>query len=211
MAKKWIDPQGYEIPPSRVTAQEKAREKMIDDVFKVVWKLRKAVIQGKAEIQDKVETYLTDYAHNKHLENWKGNGDISDFANKRTVVRNVNESMDFTETILLAQQKIYNCMDRWGEKANRSLRVIMSDYFKPKSNGKLDKNNILKLKKHKFDDPEWLEAMDLIDEAIRVVDSRIYYNFKIKDNRGKERSISVNFSYVDADEPLNPAAPHEAE
>lgn len=206
MARKWIDAQGYEIPPSRVTEQEKAREKMIDRVFKVVWKLRKIVIESKTFIQEEVENYLDEYAHNKDLDEWKGNTGLRDFANKRKVERNVNESMDFTETINIAQQKILNCVHRWSEKANRNLRVVVDDAFRVDSNGKLNKLRILALKRLDVqNEPEWDEAMELISEALILVDSRVYYNFYIKDNKGKKFAVSVNFSYVDANEPLNPA------
>lgn len=208
MAKKlWIDPQGLEIPPSRVSKEEKARERTVDRVFKEVWKLRKSLIEGKALITDEIEQRLEDHARNAKLDGWKGNASITNFGNSLKIERSVNELLDFTEEISLAQQKIGECIRRWSDKANRNLRLVVDDAFKTDSKGKLNKKRILGLKRLEIDDETWKEAMQLIDDAIRIIDSRIYYTFHVKDAQGGWVSVSLNFSWLDPQEPMNPAAP----
>lgn len=205
MAKKqWIDPQGLEIPPSRVTKQEKAREHTVDRVFAEVWKLRKALIAGKQQITGLVENHLDEFARQAKLDGWKGNASITNFGNDLRIERSVNELLDFTEEIGLAQQKIGECIRRWSDKANRNLRLVVDDAFRTDSKGKLNKKRIIGLKRLEIDDETWKEAMALIDDAIRIVDSRIYYTFHVKDETGNWLSVSLNFSWTDPAEAVNP-------
>lgn len=204
MPKKWIDPQGLEIPPSRVSKEEKARERTIDRVFKEVWKLRKALIDGKEVITGEVEQHLDAFAKAAKLDGWKGNATITNFQNTLKIERSVNELLDFTEEISLAQQKIAECIKKWSDKANRNLRLVVDDAFKTDSKGKLNKKRIIGLKRLEIEDETWQEAMQLIDDAIRIVDSRIYYTFHVKDETGMWVSVSLNFSWLDADEPVKP-------
>ena len=62
------------------------------------------------------------------------------------------------------------------------------------SKGKLDKRRILGLQKLKIEDPEWEEAMQIINDSIQIERTKRYVAFFERDEDGEYKPIVLNFS-----------------
>lgn len=191
--KYWVDPVGDEIPEQYVRTEDKRRDRLVESIMKIVVPLHEKLKAEKAAIQEKTGGYLSNVA-NTYNEEWKGNARISNFRGDKTVEVSITELIDFDEKLQVAKRKIDSCMRRWTEDSKKPVQKVVTKVFKTDKQGKLNKQLILSLLGWGIQDPEWEEAMDIIKNSIKVVATRTYYNFYIRDADGSQKAIVLNFS-----------------
>ena len=126
----------------------------------------------------------------------KGNITLYSFDGKYKIVRQVQDTLRFDERLQAAKILIDECIQSWSADSNDNLKALILDAFQVDKEGKNSTGRVLGLRRHDFDDPKWLEAMDAIAESINIVDSKRYVRFYERDNEGKYQAISLDFANV---------------
>jgi polysaccharide pyruvyl transferase WcaK-like protein len=197
----YLDPQGLMVPYRYVSKGDRDRDKTVNMVFTRAFRIHRNTKKEKAEIAKIIDSYLERVAE-KYNEEWKGNATIYDFSHTLKIEINVNERVDFDEKLQVARQKIGECFSMWskGSKTGaHKLKTIVDDAFKTDKKGNVNARKLLGLRRHKFDDEPWREAMDLIADSIIIVGSRVYYRFWYKPDQDQSRGwepLEVNFSAI---------------
>lgn len=195
----WIDGRGEKVPVRYVPEEDKVRESIVDEVFKLVYKLNELLSSGKEEIDEKVGNYLDSVKEqyekkSRKGKEWKGNARITDFGGERVVELSISDMIDHDERLQIAEKKIRNCINRWKDGSKPQMIKFVDKAFKTDSNGRVDKRELKKFKSFGFKDKEWLEAMDIIDESEKVVGQKKYYNFYVKDDKGEMKPVHLTFA-----------------
>lgn len=194
--KKWIDAKGREIPDSRVTEEEKKRERMVARLTKKAKKLNEEIVRFKAEAAKDINKHLDDFAQEYGSDKWKGNAMLYNFGRTAMVERRERERIDFTAELQLAHQKSIECVKRWSKGANKNLQITANEAFQTDKDGKVNQRKILELLRWPIEDPEWDSVKKLIQKSIRVVDTKVYYSFHQLNGDDELKAIDLNFSSV---------------
>ena len=125
----------------------------------------------------------------------KGNVTLTSFDGRYRVQRAIAEKIAFDERIQAAQALIDQCKARWAEGSRNEVKVLIEDAFQVDKEGKISADRVLRLRRHKFDDPEWKQAMEAIADAIQVTGSKTYVRFyKRSGPDEKWEAISLDIS-----------------
>ena len=191
----WIDGSGAKVPVQYVPADEKKRDKVVNRIFRKVDSFQERMKKMKLEIEAEMKKYLSQIA-GEYGENWEGNCSIYDFGKEKQIEIKVAKKFVFNEKLQIAKQKIDSCIKEWSEGSSQKMLALINKAFRVDKKGQVDTKMILGLRELNIKDKMWKEAMELINEAITVDSSKIYYNFRHKDESGQWKIISLNFSAI---------------
>ncbi|OYT15198.1 MAG: sulfate transporter [Bacteroidetes bacterium 4572_77] len=191
----WKDHEGALVPKRFIPVDVLKSDTIVERMIKRVEKENVKMLKFKQRIENDLKEYLEKLAE-KHGEEWEGNATIYNFDKTMAVEVNVAKSISFNEKLSIAKTKIDKLIMKWGEGSNKKLVAIINKSFKVDKKGSFDSKRILELRTLDINDPEWKAAMELISDAIVITGSKVYYNFKRKDDDGKWINITLNFSAI---------------
>ncbi len=197
--KVWIDENDMAIPYSRVTKQERLRERHSKKIKKQALDINRRLKDFKILVKllsDEVFTaamaqYIVEKKH-------KGNFTWFNFDRSIKIEINVNEPILFDDlTITAAKQKFDEFLDANITASNEFVKELILDAFST-SKGSLDTKRVLGLAKYKekVNKPLFSEAVDLIMSAVRHAKSKTYFRVWLKDEEGKYQNIDLNLSSI---------------
>lgn len=193
------DEEGNKIPAKYIDAIELKRHGLVEGIIAQVIEAEAGLKELKKQLYHEVQKYLKTVA-STYGENWKGNAQLLNFDKTKSVDLQINKVIAFDERLQIAKQKIDECLNKWATNARAELKTLVTKAFNVDKKGNVDTKQILELRKFKFDDPTWCEAMDIIDLAITTVGSKEYLNFRIRDNsRDEWRKIILNFASLEVE------------
>ena len=191
-----IDSLGREIPTEHIDKQVIKRHLLVNESFEKMFDYMLLTKNFKQWVFDMVKSYLDEIA-GEYGEKWQGNASIMDFSQTKKLSLDIQKFISFDEKLNIAKSKIDNCMKRWADGARNELRTLVMEAFSVDKKGNLDTKLILGLRKYKFEDSEWVEAMDIIAEAVLVVGKKSYIRFASRDtSEGNWIGHTLNFSSV---------------
>lgn len=125
----------------------------------------------------------------------KGNITLRSFDHKQKVTMQVQELVELGAELLVAKQLIDECLVEWSAGANENLQAIIEQTFATDKKGKVSVQRVLALRRLKITDEsgKWQKAMDIIADAIQVVNSTRFIRFYETEN-GHERAISLDIA-----------------
>lgn len=189
----WIDGEGIKVPEKLVSTADKFRDKLVEEAIKDAFMLEQVLIATKQNLQKKIGDYLESVAES-YGEKWEGNARIRNFSHTAEVEVKRAKLLSFDETLNVAKTKIDQCIERWSSNARKELIALVNQAFQVNQKGQLDVKELLKLPKISSEDPEWIEAMEIIKSAVTVHSTKTYMNFRTKGENGEWITIQLNFS-----------------
>ncbi|MBO2656186.1 DUF3164 family protein [Shewanella algae] len=124
----------------------------------------------------------------------KGNVTFSSYDGLLKVSISIKSSIEFGPELQIAKEMIDECIFRWSEKADPNLKVIVTGAFEVDKKGNLNTGRILALRKHKIEDPQWLDAMTAIADSIIETGSKSYIHFRQRNGEGKLVNIPLDLA-----------------
>jgi len=116
----------------------------------------------------------------------KGNVTLTSYDGRLQMQVAVGETLAFGAELQAAKDLIDACVTRWSEGANANLQVLVDDAFRV-SKGRIDTARVLGLRRLAIEDADWKRAMDAIADAVKVVASKSYVRFYLRDPASDER------------------------
>ena len=176
--KYWVDADGDPVKMCNINAEQKADDRLVESVFKMVEKYQEFAEKTKSKILGKIgkterKTFYN-FDKSKKLEIQKKN------------------RIEFDDKLELAHAKIRKYIEKKG--ASEEVLLIVSKAFKRTRKGDVDPSQVLKLKELNFNDPLWIEAMKLIDSSQSYVPIKTYFQFSHRDESGAWIKDKLNFS-----------------
>jgi len=201
--KKWITASGLEVPANRVTAYEKKREKVIEQLSAEAEKLSEQLKKFKSKVFDLSKNVLDMKAieENIDLSERKGNFTLSSFDKNVRIEISIQERIVFADEDLVAAKKILD--EFLNSKISASAQVIKNivmDAFQT-TRGRVDTRKVLGLLayKHRIDDPQFQQACELLEKAQDREGSKSYARISKKNAKGEYEYINLNFASVEVE------------
>lgn len=110
----------------------------------------------------------------------KGNRTYVTFDGLQKVVVQVQDSVDFGPQLQQAKTLLDECMNEWAADARPEIKAIITRAFNTDKEGKVNRSEIFMLLRLDITDERWQEAMRAIRDAMRVVCSKEYVRFYIR-------------------------------
>lgn len=193
----WLDGAGQPVPVKYVDKIAKKRDAMVARVVKKALTEEARLMDLKREFMAEINGYLDWLVeqHGTEALNDGGNYILSGFSQDQRVTLKIQKFLNFDERIHIVKQKIDSCLTRWSQGGNAHLKAVVFEAFKVDQQGRLDTMRVLSLRRIKIQDKEWLEAMELLTEAISVVGSKAYIILQVRPARTADwRTIRLNFN-----------------
>jgi len=170
---------------------------MVDKAVELQKLLRDFKYQSFGDIQAFIELSAEKYG--AQMGGSKGNVTLTSYDGRFKVQRSIADILSFDERAQVAKELIYSCAKKWGEESENSkkLKAIADAAFKVNSQGDLSTSALLSLRRLRFDDEEWIRAMDALSDALMVSGSRTYVRFFRRDQpNDKWQPISLDMANI---------------
>lgn len=195
--KTWTDEAGNKIPVRYLKDLEKMKESKAMELLTSAIKMHNELLKFK-EVVAKVCQDIMNAANieNKAIGKGKGNFTWYNFDRSIRVEVRIHSIRTFDDlTIMAAKEKLEECIKQEGTAASDFINNIVIDAFAKKS-GKMDVDKVLSLKKHKdrTKNPLFHEAMELIDKAIRITNSKTYHSISQRMADGSYENVNLDFA-----------------
>lgn len=188
---------GRLVPKENVEEIDKIRDELVRDLAGDAEKLQQEMIRFKQKVYSSVSAFveLSAAEYGKSYGGKKGNVKLHSYDHSRMVQVQIGEDLTFDERLNLAKELIDKCLDRWTVQGKKEIRTIVNEDFAVNQKGKFNIGRILGLRRFKFDDPEWKEAMDLISDSLQVSGTKSYFRaYKRAGEENKQTCITLDFS-----------------
>lgn len=195
----WTDESGMNIPYNRTTKVERMMERQAHRLLNEAKRINRIEASYKTLVKEVSEEIYKEFMLEKNTDKQqKGNFTWFNFDRSIKIEVSVNERIVFDDlTITAAREKLDKFIE---ENINGKVdfaKELVNDAFKT-SKGQLDAKKVLGLTRYrsKISDATFQEALDLIEEAVRRPDSKVYYRIWEKDADGKYQAVELNFSMI---------------
>lgn len=197
----WEAADGSLVPEAKVKDIDKARHKLVTSMCKSATKLRAALAEFKEQTMVDIAAFVQMSADEYQVQlrgaAGKGNITLVSYDGRYKVVRAMNDTIAFDERLQVAKAKIDQCIHAWAKGANRNLQVLVNQAFQTDKEGNVSAGRILALRRYDIQDPDWKLAMAAIADSMRVVSSKAYVRFYVRnDASGEYLPISLDIAGV---------------
>lgn len=111
----------------------------------------------------------------------KGNRTYMTFDGLMKIEVRVADQLDFGPELQIAKSLVDECLNEWSADSRPEIRAIVTRAFNTDKEGKINRSEIFTLLALEIADPRWQEAMRAVRESIRVVGSKTYMRFQMRD------------------------------
>jgi hypothetical protein len=191
------DQHGRLVPESKVKPINKLRDQTVRSIVDEAKRKSRELAQFKAGAMADVGSFLETSAeqYDTSFGGQKGNVSLTSFDGRYKVQRAISERLGFDERLQVAKAAIDECIHRWASETNDNIKALVEHAFQVDKEGKLNTSRILGLRRLDIDDPKWQEAMQAIDDSIRVEASKTYLRiYERNDSTGKYEPVALDIA-----------------
>lgn len=176
---------------------EKARDKNIQSTVKIAQGLSLKLEAFKVAVSEMMEAqHIALDGYGELRGNSKGGFSIVTTEGDMKVVRTRDTMPQWDERgekgVALLHDFLYDTV----KKADQKMFKVLMRFLARNEKGDLEYSRVMELLKERdvYDDPRWVEGIQLIEESYQVHMRGYGYEFFIKDPEGKWSRISLNFT-----------------
>jgi len=189
MARKdgefWINKKGERVHPDLIRADEQLKDEMVENLITKALEMSKNLKAFKEEsfkdIEDYYDLLLQKYNMDAKKDSKKGNLSIENFSGDKKVTISIADRIEFDEKLNIAKAKIDEYLHEVTQNASSDIKTLITKAFEVDKKGDINAKKILALKGYEIKHPKWIEAMQIIDEAVQIVSSKSYIRFYVKE------------------------------
>lgn len=194
MSKKWINHLGQEVPTAYVPTIDKKKDRMARKYLKKAKAISEKLAKFKSEIEEEADALYDEMLEDAKVRTGKkGNFTISSFDKEIKIEADIQERIEFSDNIKLAQAKFDEFINIKTKDADADLIEMINHAFKT-SKGRLDTKRVLSLFSYKINHKVWKEGIELLKQSIDRNISKRYIRIQEKDQHGDYQNIQLNFS-----------------
>lgn len=192
------DRNGRLVPENQIKAIDRQRDELVQEKIVRALALREQLRAFKRSAFDDIAAFvqLSAEQYGARLGGDKGNVTLLSFDGRYKLIRAIQDSITFDERLQAAKALIDECLNDWTEGARAELRTLVNNAFRVDQDGNIKTGEVLSLRRLKFDDTRWQQAMTAISDAVTVVGSKTYVRFYERDERGQYQPISLDVAGV---------------
>lgn len=111
----------------------------------------------------------------------KGNATYSTFDGLMQIEIRKAQLLDFGPELQVAKGLVDECLNEWAADSRAEIRAIVTRAFNTDQEGKINRSEVFMLLRLEIEDERWQRAMKAVREAIRVIGSKQYIRFRMRE------------------------------
>jgi hypothetical protein len=173
------DGQGRLVPLETVRPQDILENAVVLEMFAEAERLNKALDFFKQKTFADIDAFidLLREKYNVSKGGTKGNVTFVSYDGMTKVQVSNADFLSFGAELQVAKELIDECIKSWGAGSNAQIVALVNHAFRVDKQGKVNKDDILGLRKIDIKDEKWQRAMTAISDSIRVTRSKRYIRF----------------------------------
>lgn len=187
---------GHLVPIETIDEIDLARDEFVQQVAKGAVEMSAKLKQFKRSVADDMQAFfeLSAEKYKADVGSSRSFLELTSYDGQYKIIREFSERFDFNERLQVAKSLIDECLHEWSQNSGVELRAIVERAFKVNKKGKINVQQVLSLRSHKFEHPTWLKAMEAINDALIVVGTCTYYRMYERDEHGRYQQIGLDFA-----------------
>lgn len=138
---------------------------------------------------------LSQYDIQKRGARGKGNVTFTSFDGLMRFQIAIGERIAFGPELQVAQEAFRACIADWTDGAREELRALVDQAFEADREGNVSRDAVFRLLRLEFDDPRWTSGQNAIRDSIRVIGSKAYPRFHVRDSQdGEWHAIPIDLA-----------------
>lgn len=112
----------------------------------------------------------------------KGNVQLTSYDGCIKVQISVSDNLEFGPELIAAKALVDRCLNEWSDGIRPEMRAIIDHAFQAGSDGRLNREALLRLRRLEIDHETWKQAMAALSDSIRIVGSKEYLRIYRRDS-----------------------------
>ena len=194
-----IDTKQARVPVETIKPQDKLEDDTVRRIFGFVLAISRQIERFKMHTMadlDTLDALLEEkYSFVRRGNKGKGNRTYMSFDGLMKVEVRVADFIDFGPQLHIAKELIDECLNEWAADSRPEIRAIITRAFNTDKKGQVNRSEIFMLLRLDIEDPRWKQAMEAIRDAMRIVGSKSYLGFAMRETAdGDWLTVSVNLA-----------------
>lgn len=167
---------GHLVPIDQVHDIDLLRNDVVLSIATGFMVKHQALLLFKEKVSSTIATFVEISAEDYGLKigGKKGNLNLMSFDGAFKITVQISDCIIFDERLQVAKSLIDECIHDWSDGADDKLVTLVNDSFQVDKQGNVSKSKILGLRRLKYDDIKWQQAMSAIADSITIVGSKAY-------------------------------------
>lgn len=170
------DAQGRLVPLESVKPVDKLIDEVVRKIVGYAEPLSAQVARFRTHSFDDVDALIALIAqdYGVSMGGQKGNRTLTSFDGLMQVKVQISDNITFGPELEAAKALVDECLKDWTEGARAELRTIIDRAFQVDKEGKINRGELLGLRRLNIEDERWKRAMDAINDSIRIIGTKRY-------------------------------------
>lgn len=174
------DAKGRLTPLELVKPTELLEDQLVKKVLNFADDLNAQIARFLGHTFDDVGAFLDLLSEKYNVqmkEGSKGNMTFNSYDGCQRIQIAVSDTLTFGPELQIAKQLVDECISEWADNSCAEIRALIEHAFRPDKEGRVNREAIFSLRKINIDDPRWMQAVQAINDSIRIQGSKTYIRF----------------------------------
>jgi Protein of unknown function (DUF3164) len=202
------DAKGRLVPINLVKGIDLLEDQMVHKIMGYADGLNQQIARFKGHTFDDIGTFLDLLSEKygwKPKDGAKGNMTFTSFDGRVKVQVAISDTLVFGPELQIAKGLIDECIAEWSEGSRDEICALVEHAFRADKEGQVSREAVFSLRKIEIDDERWNNAIQAINDSIRIQGSKTYLRFYRRDNP-TDRWQNVTIDLAAAELPAGPSA-----
>lgn len=180
----YTDAKGRFVPADQVKDSDKLIDQTVRKIIGYAEPLSAQVARFRAHTFDDVDATvsLLSAQYGAKVGGAKGNTTLMTVDGLFMVKVQIGDNISFGPELQAAKELVDECLKEWTDGARSELRALIDRAFQVDKEGKINRGELLGLRRLNITDERWLRAMQALTDSIRVIGSKRYVRCYRRDN-----------------------------
>ena len=195
------DAKGRFVTEASIRPVQQLEDQMVRKVLGYAVELHNQIQRFKGHVFADTGAYMSlaeeKYEVTKRGAKGRGNVTFMSFDGLMKVQIAVADRLTFGPELQVARALFDECISDWTEDARDELRTLVDQAFQADKEGQVSRDAVFRLLRLEFDDARWKRGQEAIRDSIRVIGSKSYARFYIRNDQADGwRAVPIDLAAV---------------
>ncbi len=124
----------------------------------------------------------------------KGNCSYTTYDDTMKVEVKIADQIAFGPELQAAKRLVDECLREWGADSHEMIRSLVNRIFSVEKEGQINRGDLFTLLAVEHSDERWQSAMEAIRDSIRVIGTKAYLRFRIREQDGTWSTVTIDLA-----------------